>query len=70
MFSKKGRILFMNEQILIQDTLKHLAEWEYEELTVSQESIAAEVAITQDQVNLSGEKDWSQRESVARSSAH
>lgn len=40
----------MNEQILIQDTLKHLAEWEYEELTVSQESIAAEVAITQDQV--------------------
>ena len=50
MFSKKGRILSMNEQILIQDTLKHLAEWEYEELTVSQESIAAEVAITQDQV--------------------
>jgi len=40
----------MNEQILIQDTLKHLAEWEYEELPVSQESIATEVSITQDQV--------------------
>jgi DtxR family Mn-dependent transcriptional regulator len=40
----------MNEQILIQDTLKHLAEWEYDERTVSRESIAAELAITQDQI--------------------
>jgi len=40
----------MNEQVLIQDTLKHLAEREYDELTVSQESIAAELAIAQDQV--------------------
>jgi len=41
----------MDEQILIQDTLKHLAEWEYDKLTVSKESIAAEIAIAQDQVD-------------------
>jgi DtxR family Mn-dependent transcriptional regulator len=41
----------MNEQILIQDTLKHLAEWEYDELPVSRESIAAELAIAHEQVD-------------------
>jgi DtxR family Mn-dependent transcriptional regulator len=41
----------MNEQILIQDTLKHLAEREYDEVAVSQESIAAELVIAQDQVD-------------------
>ena len=41
----------MNEQILIQDTLKHLAECEYDELPVSRESVAAELAIAQDQVD-------------------
>lgn len=40
----------MNEQILIQDTLKHLAEWEYEELAVTRQSIAAELALSPDQV--------------------
>lgn len=41
----------MNEQILIQDALKHLAEWEYDELPISRESIATELAITQGQVD-------------------
>ena len=41
----------MNEEILIQDTLKHLAEWEYDQRPVSKESIAAEIAIATDQVD-------------------
>ena len=41
----------MDEQVLIQDTLKHLAEWEYDQLPISRESIAAELALAQPDVD-------------------
>ena len=41
----------MNEQIVIQDTLKHLAEWEYDERLVTREALAGELAIAPDQVD-------------------
>jgi DtxR family Mn-dependent transcriptional regulator len=41
----------MNDQIIIQDTLKRLAEWEHEGRTVSREALADELPLPREQVN-------------------
>lgn len=41
----------MNEQIIIQDTLKRLAEWEYEDRAASNETLANELSLPQDQMD-------------------
>ena len=41
----------MNEQIVIQDTLKLRADWGYDERLVTREALAAELAIAPDQMD-------------------
>ncbi len=41
----------MDEQIIIQDTLKRLAEWEYEERTASREALVKELSLPQEQID-------------------
>ncbi len=40
----------MKKRIPIQDTLKHLVEWEHEDRTATQEALADELSITRDQL--------------------